>query len=281
MYTPLSRTALLLSLTFLLTACGDNFHPRDKEHLEWADIYIQRGIDSAAFEAYDNSHERVQYYNLDRVSKRRPPASTFKIMIALVAIETGIAPDQSLVIPYDGSPTTITAWKKDMDLTEAMRVSSEPYFRELIRRIGRPTMQSFLDSNRYGNMTLSDNLENSWHDGSLLISPDEQVGFMLGLYHDKLTFSNRTHRIVRNLLPTEDSLSRSDKPYKITYKTGLSLNDSTYDAWMVGFFEDSLNNAHPYFFANNFEMPISTPMDTVLKLRLQTTHEIFRSMGLL
>ncbi len=275
-------TLYLLILIMSFGSCSDNFHPRDTDHPEWSKVYNQYGIDNAGFEVFDNNHERIHYYNLDRISSRRAPASTFKIFIALVALETGIAPDENLVIPWNGEKSDYPKWDKDLDLKEAMLVSSEPYFRELIQRIGRQTMQSFLDSNRYGNMKLGKILEDSWHDGSLLISPDEQVGFIKALYHDQLTFSQRTQRIARRLLTQEDSLARkSGKPYKITYKTGLSVNDSLYDCWQVGYLEDSLNNAHPYFFANNFSVGRDKNMDSVLYLRLQTTRDILGSLNLL
>ncbi len=274
--------SLLLSFAVLLIACSDNFHPRDREMKNWESIYKNHGISRGAFEVMDNAHERIQYYNIEGVSKRRPPASTFKIFLALVALETGIAPDETLVIPHDGVQYEISAWNQDMDMVQAMKTSSEPYFREIARRIGRPTLQMYLDTTRYGNMTLGQKVEDSWHDGSLLISPDEQVGFLLALYHDKLNFSQRTQRIVRRILPSEDSLSRRPLGYKMTYKTGTyRKDDSTFNCWLVGYFEDSLNNAHPYFFANNFDAPDSLDFAEINRMRMDITHQIFADIGLL
>ncbi len=279
---PLRLLSYLLITTVLTSSCSENYHPRDEEHPEWSKIYTINGIDSAGFEVFDNSHDKVHYYNIHNVSTRRAPASTFKIFIALVALETGIAPDESLIIPWDGTAQDRKEWEHDLDLKQAMQVSSEPYFRELIRRIGRPTMQAFLDSNQYGNMRMGENIEDCWHDGSLLISPDEQVGFINHLYHGSLSFSQRTHRIARRLLLVEDSLQRTQgKGYKISYKTGLNRTENNYNAWYIGYLEDSVNNAHPYFFANNFDISLNTPIAEVIEKRRKTTLEIFQTMGLL
>jgi beta-lactamase class D len=111
-----------------------------------------------------------------------------------------------------------------------------------------------------------------WQDSSLLITPDEQVGFLKKLYFDELPFSKRTQRLVRSIM-----LQESTPQYKLYYKTGTHNSFKTQMAWMVGFLEDSTN--HPYFFANNFET-IDTNMD-VIDARFKTTKAIFNSIGLM
>ncbi len=274
----LSASAAIL----LLVSCRD-YSPRDRDEKEWKQYYNKYGIQEAGFELLDNSHEIVHYYNIDRVSKRMSPASTFKILNALIALETGVAADEKMLIKYNGKPSWNEAWNRDLTLEEAFKLSAVPYFQELARRIGRDRMQKFLDSCEYGNKTIGPSIDEFWLDGSLLISPDEQVGFVKKLYFDKLPFSKRTHRIVQGLMVQEDSLRKPQgKPYRLSYKTGTSVTDSgTYNAWLVGYVEDSARNAHPYFFCNNMDIPDSIGIDSMVKLRLRITKEILRSQNVL
>jgi beta-lactamase class D len=252
-----------------LFACNrNNIHEKN----EWATIYKNHGIDSAGFEIYEQSKERAFIYNKYWGNRRTVPASTFKILISLVALETSVAPDEDFIIKYDGVPTHNEKWNKDLTMREAFKVSSEPYYKTLINKIGKVEMQKWIDSIKYGNRTMGADITQCWHDSSMLITPDEQVGFMKKLYFDELPFSKRTQRLVRSIMLQETS----DK-YKLYYKTGMYVNNDKQMAWMVGFVEDSTN--HPYFFANNFETKDTSVnmMDT----RLQTTKEIFQSMGLM
>ena len=93
----------------------------------------------------------------------------------------------------------------------------------------------------------------------MLITPDEQVGFMKKLYFDKLPMSQRSQRIVRNMLLEEQTAE-----HKLYFKTGTKLNGNQSLVWLVGFIErketqkgvvtkKEETNSRPYFFAMNYE----------------------------
>ena len=260
-------SALLLCLAFFTSCQRDNILTQD----QWGGIFKKYGIDSACFELSDNSHDQVLLYNLERCSRRFSPASTFKIMNSLVALETNIAPDENLIIKWDGTVRRDT-WNKDMNMREAMKVSCVPYYQELARRIGDVEMKKWIDTIRYGNKNINGAIDMFWLNDTLLISPDEQVGFMKKLYFDKLPMSQRSQRIVRSLMLQEDSTE-----YKLYFKTGTQFNDNDPKhitmAWIVGFVErkevqtgvvtkKEETNYRPYFFAMNFETP-DTSMNTI------------------
>lgn len=276
--------ALLLFLAFCNSCERDNILTQN----QWGGIFKKYGIDSACFELSDNSHDQILIYNLERCSKRFSPASTFKIMNSLIALETNIAPDENLIINWDGVIRK-EAWNKDMNMREAMKVSCVPYYQELARRIGEVEMQKWLDTVRYGNKNMKGAVDMFWLNDSLLISPDEQVGLMKKLYFDKLPMSQRSQRIVRSLMLQEDSTD-----YKLYYKTGTKFNDSDPRhltmAWIVGFVERKESqkgvltkteetNYKPYFFAMNFETP-DTSMKT-LDVRKAILKDILRERQIL
>jgi beta-lactamase class D len=257
---------LFLSLVFLMGCKRDNI----KTQQQWGDIFKKHGIDSACFELADNSHDQVFLYNLDRCSRRFTPASTFKIFNSLVALETNIAPDENLIIKWDGITRSRNEWNKDMNMREAFKVSCLPYYQELARRIGAVEMQKWIDTIRYGNKRIGGEIDMFWLNDTLKITPDEQVGFMKKLYFDKLPMSQRSQRIVRSLMLQEDSTN-----YRLYYKTGTNFNDSLHKTlvWIVGFVErketqkavltkKEETNYKPYFYAMNFETT-DTTMNTM------------------
>src|ERR1700743_3272845 len=95
------RIKVLLGFLFvvLLSSCAKS---RIKEHDEWSKYFANYGIKNACFMLRDNNHESIHYYNKERVTQRFLPASTFKIFNSLVALETAVAPDDQLVIKWDG-----------------------------------------------------------------------------------------------------------------------------------------------------------------------------------
>ena len=125
--------------------------------------------------------------------------------------------------------------------------------------MGAVEMQKWLDTIRYGNKRIGQDIESCWVNDTLLITPDEQVGFMKKLYFDKLPMSQRSQRIVRNMLLEEQTAE-----HKLYFKTGTKLNGNQSLVWLVGFIErketqkgvvtkKEETNSRPYFFAMNYE----------------------------
>lgn len=258
------RLLLLAITTLLFVACRDK---RTHEHKEWGDIFKQHGVENGCFIIRDHTHEIINFYNKDRAIRRFSPASTFKIFNSLVALEEAVAKDETFTIPWDSVTRPMQAWNHTMSMLEAFKVSNVPFYQEVARRIGRETMQRYLDTVQYGNMVIGDSIDRFWLDNSLQISADEQVGFLRKLYFNQLPFTDRTQRIVRFMMEQADSPG-----YKLYYKTGWAANADTAGGgnvlWVVGMterrvhmkeHENSMNKAdfrlYPYFFALNFTIP--------------------------
>lgn len=277
-----NSTLLILFCSMIVASCSRN---NISTQNQWASIFKAHGIDSACFELSDNSHDEIYLYNLPRCSKRYSPCSTFKIFNSLVALETNIALDENLVIPWDGVDRHRPEWNKDMNMREAFKVSCLPYYQEIARRIGRVDMQKWLDTVRYGNKRIGPEIDAFWLNDTLQITADEQVGLMKKLYFDKLPFAQRSMRIVRSMMLQEDSTD-----YKLYFKTGTGQNENGILAWIVGFVErketqigvvtkKEETNFKPYFFAMNFNTK-DTTMDT-RATRIQILKEILKERKIL
>lgn len=200
------------------------------------------------------------------------PASTFKIMSSLVALETGVVGGIDTLMSWDGVVRGRTETNKDMDLREAFQISSVPHYQELVRQIGRERMQDALDSAAYGNQNLSGGIDQFWLSGELRISPRQQIQLMQGLYHNDLPFSDATMEDVKTIMVLEQT-----QDYVLRAKTGLAvLNEDDYTGWWVGWVEHDDNVT---FFAT--VLTAEAPGDAFIPARLGVTRDVLTEIGVL
>jgi beta-lactamase class D len=244
---------LLLPFACWLLACSNNNVTEDNSLGKYFDSASVKGC----FGMFDNGKGEFTIYNLGRFKDSAYlPASTFKIVNSLIGIETGKISNENMVIKWDGiihhypNGDTAIAWNKDLTMKEAFKVSAVPYYQEVARRIGKDSMQKWLDSlgygQRYGRFVIKNNLDTFWLDNSLKITADEELGVVKKLYFDQLPFFKGTHKLVRTLMLQEDNAN-----YKLSYKTGMGFRENgNMLGWIVGWIEE---NNHPYFFVLQLE----------------------------
>jgi len=244
--------------------------PASETRPEWGK-YFQAYNVTGAFVLYDSNRNQYLRFHPERCQQQFIPASTFKIMNAMVGLETGIIPDADYVIKWDGTKYDIPSWNQDHTLRTAMQNSVVWYYQELARRVGKEKMQHYIDAVQYGNQDISGQIDSFWLEGGLRISPDEQIEFLKRLYKNELPFSPRTMNIVKDITVVE----KTDR-YTLRAKTGWALRVNTQVGWFVGYLEESGN---VYFFANNYES--ASPGQNFGNAREEITRSILRDMGLL
>ncbi|ULQ56954.1 penicillin binding protein transpeptidase domain-containing protein [Flavihumibacter rivuli] len=174
------------------------------------------------------------------------PASTFKIINLLIALETGTIADENEVVKWPGSTDTVKYGYRpdiyhDMSVKEAFQVSAGWVFVELAKKIGKETYKKYLTQCHYGNLDLSNKDDDFWNFGAFGISPINQVSFVKNLYYENLPFRTRNMQIVKKVMLTE-----SQENYTISAKTGWTRDKGINTGWWVGFLE---NKEGVYFFA--------------------------------
>ena len=137
-------------------------------------------------------------------------------------------------------------------------------------RIGKDTMQYWLDSLHYGTSKITTRIDTFWLDNSLKITADEQLGFVKKLYFNQLPFrKNTTQEVVKKIM-----LQEKNTNYSLSYKTGLGYRENGNAlGWIVGWIEE---NRHPYFFVLNVEGNANTNMKNI---RLSILKNILKANG--
>ncbi len=223
------------------------------------------------FALMNNSTGDFTIYNLDRYrDSAYLPASTFKIINSLIGLQTGVISNDTMVIKWDGVKRSIPEWNKDLTMYEAFRVSAVPYYQEIARRIGKDTMQFWLDSIAYGNKKIGGAIDSFWLNNTLKIRPDEQLGLVKRLYFNQLPFHKYNQEIVKRAMLFENTPA-----YRLGYKTGLGITEKDHQlGWIVGWIEE---NKHPYFFVLNIETPNRNA--DLVSIRMNMLKGILKHLG--
>jgi beta-lactamase class D len=261
-------TFYILHFTFLIliSSCSVNKAKIDNSLKKYFD---ENKVDGC-FTMFDNATGEVIVYNMALDTARFSPASTFKIANSLIGLQTGKILDDKMIIKWDGVKRNVDAWNKDMDMSEAFKASNVPYYQEVARRIGKDTMQRWIDTLGYGNRNITGPIDSFWLNNHLKISPDEQLGLVKKLYFDQLPFRKSVQQIVRDVMLQEDNTA-----YKLSYKTGWGFDEKRNAlGWVTGWIEE---NKHVYFFvtfvkANNSDADIAN-------VRMNITKNILKQMG--
>ena len=271
------NTLFLLPLLAYLLSCSPN---NVKEDASFQKYFDSLGV-TGCFGMFDNGQGNFTIYNLPRFrDSAYLPASTFKIVNSLIGLETGRIVNENMVIKWDGKirllgpGDTASDWNKDLTMKEAFKVSAFPYYQEVARRIGKDTMQRWLDTlgygRRYGKYTITNNIDTFWIDNTLKVTADEQLGLVKKLYFDQLPFFKSTQKTVRELMLQED-----DANYKLSYKSGWGHRENGHSlGWLVGWIEE---NKRPYFFV--LQLETDKQHFDMKSARLSILKGILRQMG--
>jgi beta-lactamase class D len=260
-----SYSYLLILIVYF--SCSPNNVKQDNSLKKYFD---ENKVDGC-FGLLDNGNGKFTIYNLSRYrDSSYLPASTFKIVNSLIGLQTGKISSDSMVIKWDGIKRRVEEWNKDLTMYEAFHVSAVPYYQEVARRIGKDTMQFWLDSLSYGTKKITTRVDSFWLDNSLKIKPDEQLGLMKELYFNKLPFHKYNQEIVKKAM-----LFESNSNYKLSYKTGWGFNEKGHSiGWVVGWIEE---NQHPYFFVLNIES--NDPNFDMWNIRMKMLKDILKHLG--
>ncbi len=210
-------------------------------------------------------------HNNSRADTLFVPASTFKILNTLIALDAGVI-DEKEVLKWDGKDKGIEAWNRDHTLETAFKSSCIWFYQELARRIGTDKYKAILKQVGYGTANPGPNLETFWLEGDLKISAGEQIEFLKRLYRRELPFRASSYDTLARLMILEQKPS-----YTLRGKTGwagMGQKDSRQIGWLVGYVE---SRGKTWFFATNID--ITKPEDA--RYRQEITLEAMKQKGIL
>jgi beta-lactamase class D len=206
------------------------------------------------------------------------PASTFKIINLLIALETKTIKNENEIIKWVGTTDTIKYGYRpeiyhDMTVKEAFEVSAGWVFIELAKKIGRDNYKKYLSKCKYGNLNLSQKETDFWNFGNLAISLINQVEFIKKLCEGNLPFASRNIEIVKKVM-----IAEQNENYTIRAKTGWTRENNINTGWWVGYLETKKN---VYFFATRLIQDRKFKRDDFGACRKDITKKVFKNLKII
>ncbi len=181
---------------------------------------------------------------------RSLPASTFKILNALIALDRNIT-TQNETFEWDRVKREVEAWNADTNLETAFRNSTVWVFELLAKRFGTSEYLPILKQIKYGNNEITKGLRgNFWVYGKFGVSPREQIDLLSALYKNKLPFSRSSMEAVKTFMK-----DRNDS--NVFGKTGWTSEGGRHVGWWVGW---QIRKKKPIFFATRIWKSKTAPL---------------------
>lgn len=221
---------------------------------------IQHVSEDAVFVLYDGKNFKYFGTSLDRANTEYVPASTFKILNALIGLSHKKV-DVQEVFKWDGEKRSFKAWEKDFTLGEAMKDSVVPVYQTLARRIGIKLMRNEVKRLQFGNAEIGDQIDQFWLRGPLKISPKQEVEFVYQLANEKLEFDKQVQQQVKRMLFVEKRAN-----HQLYAKSGWASDVDPQVGWYTGWVERE--DGQIYAFSLNMKMQTGDEVGTRKQLTL-------------
>lgn len=227
---------------------------------------------------FDNNQKNCIVSDTILAKTEQLPASTFKIINLLIALETGVIKDENELFVWSGEMDTLKygyrpETYRNMTVKEAFEISAIWVFIKLAQRIGRERYIYYMDACNYGNGNLTEPGIDFWNFGEFGISPVNQVSFIRNLYEGKLPFSERNHEIVKRVMKTEQTDN-----YSIFAKTGWTRERGINTGWWTGYVETKQG---VWFFATLLLQDRKHNSPTFGPCRKEITKSVFKELGII
>ncbi len=172
----------------------------------------------AVFVTYDGVKFQSYGTDLSRAKTEYIPASTFKILNALIGLQHHKATTTE-VFKWDGQKRSFSTWEKDFNLGAAMQASVVPVYQTLAKHIGLDLMQQEIKRIESGNQNIGQQVDQFWLIGPLKITPQQQTQFVYQLAKQQLAFDPSVQQHVKEMLLVE---ARGD--HKLYAKSGWGMD---------------------------------------------------------
>ena len=194
------------------------------------------------------------------------PASTFKIINSLIALEEG-ATSTKEIFKWDGTKRSIDTWNQDTTLRDAFKHSTVWVYEILASRMSKDVYSRYLNQTHYSNGDIEHGKNgNFWVYGSFGVSPIEQINMLIKLYKDELPFSEEVMDTVKSFM-----LVRDNNEIRTFGKSGMTESSGQNIGWWIGYreFPD-----RPIFFATRIIKSIDEELNDFIACRKLITEHI-------
>ncbi|WP_273566135.1 class D beta-lactamase [Maribacter halichondriae] len=276
------KSKYLVLLSIVLFSCAN-----EKRNQPVAKSIPQKQVKSSEFQSildqadvvgtlliYDLENKTFYSNDFKWADTGKLPASTFKIINSIIALETGVVESDSTMFTWDGQQRGLKIWEQDLIFRDAFHFSCVPCYQDVARSIGSERMNSWLRKLDYGTMKVdADNIDMFWLEGASRISPFQQIDFLNRFYKNELPIAPKTHAIMKKMMVIEKS-----QAYTLRGKTGWSIYKGNNNGWFIGYVETEKGT---YFFAANVEPKGKFQQATFVSARKDVVYNALKQLKII
>lgn len=208
------------------------------------ELFVKKGVEGTLVVA-SSAGKILHTYNAERAQIRFSPASTFKILNTLIALDAELVTPENSKFEWDGKQRSVSAWNADQTLRSAFKVSCVWCYQEIARNLGISTYVAALSANKFGNERVGDQVDLFWLNGELKISAMEQIEFLKKVNDYSVPY-RRDHVDSVKLMMLDEQTSG----YSIHAKSGWAASPLNV-GWYVGYIA---KGSEQWLFAMNMQM---------------------------
>ena len=184
---------------------GNNVNPEETISVRTGfNKYFDACNSSGCVVIFNNNQKQWITNDSVLMKSEKLPASSFKIMNLLIALETGVIRDENEIFIYRGETDTAKygfrpETYRNMTVKEAFEISTVWVFADVAEKVGRENYSHYFNLCSYGNNNLTEPGTDFWNFGPFGISPLNQVQFIRSLHTGNLPFSTRNMEKVKQI----------------------------------------------------------------------------------
>jgi len=206
-----------------------------------------------------------------------PPAATFHLFHALVALDLNkIQLNQTKQwngIKYYYFGETRPQWECDSTLGDAIYYQNDWFFEQLSQDIKIKDYNYFIYKSEYTQSKFSKPFAYSWNFSDFVVTPEQQVKFLINLFHEDLPFDKDNQKWVKQQM----SQHKVNDYVLYTYE-GYTVYQAEHVDWLIGVLERKGNR---YFFCTRIRKSIDQTEQLSKQIKHQITFEAFKILGYL
>lgn len=211
-------------------------------------------------------------HNEKRALTRFSPASTFKILNTLIAVEEGIVENLDSAFKWDKVIRDYSPWNQDQTLDSAFERSCVWCYQQIASKVGKEKYKHYIATVDYGKLASEFDLTSFWLGNQMQVSAYEQIKLLKQIYKRELPFKEASYKTLKAVM-----LERQTDKYALFAKTGWSARSVPQVGWYIGYIE---LKEETWFFATNIEIASTNDLSKRKSITMSALREVLYSYEL-
>jgi beta-lactamase class D len=262
---------MAIACALAIVGCSSE-EPLPYEHrTDWQQHFAAQETEGTFVLLEIDSEDPPLVYNIARARLRIPPADTYKILAALVFLETDVVESIDDEVTWNGEGRSVPLMARTRTLAESFNEPVDWMFEQLGDDVGPDRLGVWTSRAGYGNENTRSFDGRAWRDGTLTVTAFDQAQFIADLFGDDHVFDRYAAFDVMDLMVQE-----SGPGWTMTHYAATAYEDGVPYGWLIGSVE---TDEGTWAFAMNSDLVAGEYL--VTSRRLAVTRAILESIDIL